>query len=544
MNILVIIPARGGSKGIPRKNLRPLRGKPLISYSIQTALGSAYKPDVYVSTDDDEIAFIAKKFQAKIHKRNPDLAKDATTLDPVIYYAWQEIAAIENKQYDYVITLQPTSPLLVTSSLDKAIQKAIDNSQIETIIAAVNDTHLTWRKEKNGFFLPNYKARLNRQQLPQVYKETGSFFISRTDIIRENSRIGKEVDLYILPEEQAIDIDSFQDWSVCEYLLSRKRIVFSVSGYPEIGLGHVYNCLILASELVDHELIFLVDEKSELAFNKISAYNYKVLKQQAENLVDDVIGLKPDAVINDRLDTSISYIRKINKAGILTINFEDLGAGALEADLVINAIYPEQTSPENHYFGPQYFCAREEFYLHEEKTLSDKVERVLISFGGTDPNNYTQKVLNAIYDKCITSDIQIDVVLGLGYQHKIEEREYNKAIFHYNVNNISDFMFAADIAFSSAGRTVYELALAGTPSIIMAQNERELTHFFASEENGFINLGLGIEVEQANLVAAFENLLEHSAIRISMHEKMKKNRIEKGRSLVIKLIRKTLNKET
>src|SRR5687767_2294422 len=133
-NFLVIIPARGGSKGIPRKNLRPLNGVPLISYSINLALQSSFKPDVFVSTDDAEIAYFAEKFGAQVHMRDPNLGGDKITLDPVIYEAYTTIAKKLNKQYDFVITLQPTSPLLSVKSLDLAIGQMINNPEIETTL--------------------------------------------------------------------------------------------------------------------------------------------------------------------------------------------------------------------------------------------------------------------------------------------------------------------------------------------------------------------------------------------------------------------------
>ena len=151
-NILVIIPARGGSKGIPRKNIRSLNGKPLISYSIQTAITSKYKPDVYVSSEDDEILSISELLGAKIHKRSIEKAFDIVTLDPVIFDAFTSICKKERKNYDIIVTLQPTSPLLKTKSLDKALEKIIENPDIDTIISALDDTHLTWRKLLIGIF--------------------------------------------------------------------------------------------------------------------------------------------------------------------------------------------------------------------------------------------------------------------------------------------------------------------------------------------------------------------------------------------------------
>ena len=190
MNILAVIPARGGSKGIPRKNLRLLGAKPLLYYSINNALNSKFDLDVFVSSEDDEILNIAKKFGASIHKRTQTIAYDKTTLDPVIYDCFINAQQKKGKDYDLIITIQPTSPLLSSGSLDNAIEKMISNNNIETIIAAKDSTHLSWRKEDNQF-KPNYTERVNRQYLASSYTETGAFLITRNSVISENNRIGK-----------------------------------------------------------------------------------------------------------------------------------------------------------------------------------------------------------------------------------------------------------------------------------------------------------------------------------------------------------------
>lgn len=538
-NILVIIPARGGSKGIPRKNLRPLNGKPLLFYSIALSLGSAYKPDVYVSTDDEEIAYFAEKFGAKVHRRDLQLGGDLITLDPVIYEAYQRIAAQEQKRYDYVITLQPTSPLLSTASLDEALARIMAKPELETILSAVNDTHLTWGKNENGYF-PNYKARVNRQQLPPVYKETGGFFISRADIVTPKGRIGQHVELYEVPSGESIDIDSHEDWSLCEYLLKRRKILFCVSGYKEIGLGHVYNCLTLAHQIMDHRVMFLVDSRSTLALEKIRENNFEV-HQADEDLIGAISRLQPDLVVNDRLDTDVAYMKSLKELGVKVVNIEDLGPGAAWADMVVNAIYPEKEQRANHYFGPDYFCAREEFLLHSKKMISSKVSTVLLSYGGVDPNNLTRKTLEAIYGYCIEHQIRIKVVLGMGYSNLDSLAAFPDAEIVHNVRNISDYMESADVVFSSAGRTIYELALLGTPSIVMAQNDRELTHFFASADNGFVHLGLGQFVAGDQILEAFKSCLSE-ATRRSMHEKMMKHDIRGGRKRVVKLIKEQIEK--
>ncbi len=536
MNILIVIPARGGSKGIPRKNLRSLVGAPLISYSIKTGLQSKYRPDVYVSSDDDEILSVAAKLGAKIHLRDSSIAQDATTLDPVIYDAYQYAQSKENKIYDIVVTLQPTSPLLKRKTLDDAIAALLHDPSLETVIAARDDTHLTWRKEGDRF-VPNYQKRLNRQFLTPTFREAGSFLITRSSIMSENNRIGTNVHLVLLSGGEAIDIDTFEDWNLCEYFIKRKKVLFVVSGYSEIGLGHVYNTLILANDMLGHDVHFLVDKKSDLAFDKISSHNYQVQQQQCDSLIDDIIQISPDLIINDLLDTSEQYIQQLKKSGFKVINFEDLGEGTQHADIVINAIYPESHTLPNHYYGPDYFVLRDEFVLTPQKVIDEKVTSVLLTFGGVDPANLTLKVLKSIYSYCLENEIAIHVVAGFGYDQYESLAEFSNIHLHRNTKCISDHMIAADLIFTSAGRTVYEVASLGVPAIVMAQNSREMTHFFANENHGFLNLGLGSEVNEEIIYEHFKHLCNDSALRHLMSCKMKQIDLRGGRQRVQQLIR-------
>ena len=540
MKVLVVIPARGGSKGIPRKNLRALAGKPLLYYSIHNALQLEGDVDVYVSSEDEEILFFAKKFGAKAYKRDLNNAKDNTTLDPVIYEAYDEISKIENKKYDLIATMQPTSPLLKVDSIQKAIQVLIDNTKIDTVISCVNDTHLAWTK-KNEAYVPLYKERLNRQYLQPSFKETGGFLITRNSIITENARIGKTVELVELSEEQAIDIDTYADWNLCEYYISQRTIVFSLIGNNQIGLGHVYNCMTLASQILNHRIVFVFNKESELGYKKVQESNYEVYIQELDNLVDDIMKHQPDLVINDCLDTSISYMDGLLAHKVKIMNIEDLGPGSNQAEVVVNAIYPEQeVAKSNHFFGPKYFCIRDEFYEAKPINVNEKVANVLLSFGGVDPNNLTLKTLDAIYEYCQKAGIKITVILGLGYSNKESLSKFSNIEIHQNVKSISDFMMEADLAFTSAGRTTYELACIGVPSIVMTQNERETTHFFADSQHGFENLGLGVKVPVQRIEDMFVTLVNDAVLREKMQVKMLRNDIRSGRDHVLKMINELL----
>lgn len=542
-NILIVIPARGGSKGIPRKNLRLLNGKPLIYYAIKTSLSTQYNPDVYVSSDDDEILNISSKFGAKTHKRNASIADDNTTLDPVVYSCYKYAQNIENKDYDYIITMQPTSPLLTNNSLEEAISKMFLHQEIETMISAKDDTHLSWRKE-GDVFKPNYVKRVNRQYLTPIFKETGGFFITRQDIMSENNRIGNKcVDLYVLPSKESIDIDTYEDWNLCEYYLKQKHILFVVTGNKEIGLGHVYNTLLIANDILNHKITFLVDSQSSMAYEKIASKNYPVFIQKHDDILDDIQKFAPDIIINDRLDTSFEYTLTLKSLNYKVVNFEDLGAGAKNADLVINAIYPEEEVTPNHYFGPSYFVLRDEFIYSQCKKDITTVKEVLVTFGGVDPSNYTQKVVETIYNYCHVHGIKVTIIAGFGYDQYETLAQYKNIKIERNVIDISKHMLRADLVFTSAGRTTYEVASIGTPTIVLAQNNRELTHFFASAEFGFLNLGLGYQVSNEDLFKSFVSLVDSHQTRQEMSQCMKETSLLEGRGKVIDLIQKLIQEE-
>ena len=538
MKVLAIIPARGGSKGIPRKNLRPLAGKPLISYSIQCCLEATSIDRVVVSTDDEEIALFAKRFGADVLMRPKKLGSDATTLDPVIAHATEQIEQQWNEQYDIVLTVQPTSPLLRTDDIDDALQCFANSQLVDTVLSVVDDRHLCWTIE-NEQPKPTYSARVNRQQLPALFKETGAIIACTREQLTKGSRIGEKIQLFPMPAERSFDIDTLTDLYLCESILKHKRIVFSVVGRSELGLGHAYRAICLAHELVSYDLHFVCEEADDLAYNYISNQNYTVHRCANGTLLDTIIDLDPQLVINDILDTETGYINSLKKAGIKVINFEDMGSGYHHADLVINALYPHQIALEHVLVGPQYFCLRDEFlYLYPHKKR-DEIQRILITFGGVDEENLSARVLNLIAPICLDNNIAIDIVAGPGYAYKQEltqkVNEYQTETIQYvpATSCISDYMVKADIAITSGGRTVLELAALTIPTMVICQNERETTHTFASNENGVCNLGLFSDASDEEIIATFNNLISDQQLRTDMKNKMEQLDLTRGKKRVI-----------
>ncbi|MEW6614155.1 MAG: glycosyltransferase [Thermodesulfobacteriota bacterium] len=533
--IIAIIPARGGSKGIFRKNIRLLAGKPLITYILETVRRSKYLQRIIVSTEDREIAEIAKRFGAEVLIRPKKLSGDDIPLDPVIYDVLQKL---KKKGYSptIVVTLQPTSPTLKAETLDQAIEKLIEE-KLDTVISVKDATHLYWI-ESGGKFTPLYKERKNRQLLPKILKETGSILASRWEVINENNRIGRNISFIFLSTEEAIDIDSPMDWWLTEKILNRRRIVFRVDGYRKIGLGHIYRALTLAQRIMDHQVIFLMDSRYPLGISIVKQSHQEIVTFKGDS-IPVIETLNSDILINDILDTDVQYMQALKRMGKFVINFEDLGEGAQYANLVINALYESPVPYTNHLWGPDYVCLRDEFYSIKKEKLRPEVKSILITFGGVDEGNLTCKVLSALH-KC-KADFKVTVILGLGYIHDsslnqfLEKSKVNCQIKR-NVKYISKYMAKADLVYTSCGRTVYEVAAVGTPCIALAQNEREMGHLYANINNGVINLGLGKMVEERKIIEVTEELINKPHLRLEMQKKMQRHDFKSGIDRVLEAI--------
>ena len=496
MKILAVIPARAGSKGIPNKNIRIIGNKPLIYYSINNAIQSSLITDIIVTTDSEAVRIIAKQMNVRCKWRDAALCGDAVTLDGVI-----EDAIPKEEQWDYIVTMQPTSPSLKVDTLDAAIHYAIDND-FDTVISAINAPHLSWRNE-NGIKKPNYTERLNRQYLPPCYLETGAFVISKASVVTPKTRIGKKVDVFEIPEDESQDVDTFTDLLNVAATLERKTVAIYVNGNNSRGIGHIYRALELADEFFLKPDIYYDSNQTDFSIFGKTTHNL-IGVDGIQELFEICKKKKYGIFINDILTTSIDYMIGLRKAlpEAKIVNFEDDGEGLYKADLVFNALFND-SNLSHVYTGEKYYIANKTFMFYNPITIKERVEKVFISFGGADPQNYTDRILKMI-TKSEYSAYQFIIVLGrakknveklLGYN------SYSNIEVLYDVENMPELMSSCDIAITSRGRTGYELAMLGIPTIAMAQNAREEKHGFVSNENGFDYIGLNPadEVIEANL---------------------------------------------
>lgn len=530
MRILAVIPARAGSKGIPNKNIRIICGHPLIYYSIRNALQSEYITDVIVTTDSEEVRIIATQMGAECKWRDERLCGDAITLDAVI-----DDAVPKNILWDYVVTMQPTSPTLSVNTLDKAIVYAVDK-KLDTLISTINKPHLSW-SEKEGKKIPNYTERLNRQYLPANYLETGAFVISKASVITKDTRIGEKVDVFELPEDEAQDVDSFSDLQSVAMALEKQNVAIYVNGNNQRGLGHVYRALEIADEFYTKPDIYYDKNQTDIQVFGKTTHNIIQVNGIAE-LFEKCAEKNYAIFINDILSTSIDYMIGLRSVlpNAKIINFEDDGEGAYKADLVFNALYNKNDS-SHIYSGEKYYISGKTFMFYKPITIKNEVEKVFISFGGADPQNYSDRLLRII-TKSEYKKYHFTVVLGRAKENIDELLEYNKysnvEVF-YNVSNMPELMAKCDIGITSRGRTGYELAILGIPSIVMAQNEREEKHGFVCNENGFTYIGLnpGDEIIEGNLKMY---LMMSQENRLNFQNKLLKHDLRNGRRRVMGLI--------
>lgn len=496
MRILAVIPARAGSKGIPNKNIRIIGGHPLIYYSIKNAMDSEYISDIVVSTDSPEVKVIASQLGVGVKWRTKELCGDEVTLDAVV-----ADATPVKEEWDYIVTMQPTSPTLRTVTLDRAIKYAIDND-LDTVISAINSPHLSW-SEKDGKKVPNYKERLNRQYLPACYMETGAFVITKASAVTPETRIGEKVDIYEISADEAQDIDTFEDLRNAAAVLERQKVAIYVNGNNKRGIGHIYRALEIADEFyMKPDIYYDTNQTDAKVFGK-TTHNLIPVNGIAE-LFEHCKRKHYTIFINDILTTTIDYmigLRTVLPEAKL-VNFEDDGEGVIKADLVFNALFRESDYPQV-YAGEKYYISGKTFLFYEPIIIKEKVKRVFISFGGADPQNYSDRLLYLI-SKPEYRSYHFIAVLGRAKDNVEALMEYNKydniEVF-YDVSDMPEIMSGCDVGITSRGRTGYELAVLGVPSISMAQNRREEKHGFVCNENGFTYIGLdpADEIIESNL---------------------------------------------
>lgn len=501
MKCIILIPARGGSVGVPRKNVRLLNGKPLILYTIETVNklkeSSPVEIHPYVMSDDEEILYVSERAGVKVVKEPKTTGK--ATLDDVTLN-FLSMIDIEINENDIFLTIQPTCPFVKAQTILKAYE-AIKKSS-GSVLTVSDDRHLSWTINKEGKPQKNYKERLNRQMLPPEFRESGAVIGSMVKNIQgHKTRIVEPINLIEVDKEEGIDIDDFYDWSMAEYVATKKTIIIRTDAAKEMGMGHVYRSLAFAQELAEHKIIFYVDKNKPLGLTFLEQFPFEVRSGSNEDFLKVINNEKPYLTVLDMLNTELDFTQKIKENSDFLVTFEDLGPGAKNADLVISDLYKNNdisddkqlSGIENAILAPSFET------LNHNKIFKDNVENILVLFGGTDPSNLTEIALEALSQ--INFKGQVTAILGPGrVDRSINHSSYNLDLkILENVSYIPKYMYEADMALSSAGRTITELVDTMVPTVCLCQNAKEVMHTHANEKYGVLNLGLGKELKVEEL---------------------------------------------
>ena len=228
MNIVAIVLARGGSKGVPKKNIIDFCGKPLISWTIDNCIKGGVT-SVWVSSDSDEILDISSEYGAKKIKRPDDIAGDFATSESAWLHAIDYIEMTENKKIDWVIAPQVTSPLREAKDISNAILLAKKNIHDSFFSCSIAEDLFFWQKDVNGNLDSlnyDWRNRKRRQDIPKQYIENGSFYLFKPDILKStNNRFGSNIGLVEMEFWKMFEIDSFDDLKMCSALMKEFIIV-------------------------------------------------------------------------------------------------------------------------------------------------------------------------------------------------------------------------------------------------------------------------------------------------------------------------------
>ena len=240
--VLALIPARGGSKSIPRKNIRTFAGHPLIAYSIAAGLAASTVTRVIVSTDDEEIAAISCDYGAETPFLRPAEFSQDDTLDlPVFLHALRWLAENEDYHPEIVVQLRPTSPLRRVAHIDGCVRRLLarpDADAVRTVCVPFQNPFKMWRIGGDGLMQPlvqtGFREAYNmpRQALPEVYWQTGYVDAARSaTLLEKNSMTGERILPLVIDSSEWIDIDSPDDWRRAERMLESGEVSFKDLGF-------------------------------------------------------------------------------------------------------------------------------------------------------------------------------------------------------------------------------------------------------------------------------------------------------------------------
>ncbi len=535
LRIVAVVPARGGYDEVPYLNIKKLGPLPLIAHTLHQAAKSRYIDRVIVSTDDDQVAAVAKEHGAEAPFRRPaELAGPIPHLKPVVAHAVEFLEKSGGEKIDIVVSLQATSPFRNAEQIDAAIDKLVEED-LDSVISLREDKELTWRVV-DGDLTPLFGEAGRREDQEPLYREDGAIRAMRRAVLDMPERLGSKVGYVLMDKGSSLTVHDIYDFWLAEKLVRLPRILFRVDGGAGIGMGHAYRSLAIADEIRSispaADMQFLMRAEYIEGVQRISGAGYpvRVLSDDApSSVMKEIQEYSPNVIVNDfPAPMKKEYLEALAKLGASTVNLvdtlEDIEKPAEWASVIIATMHADQVELEDFYGGPEFAILRESFSNRMTK-IREKGCEVVVSFGGSDPQGLTLKVLRALDGLANELPrLKVKAVLGPAFSYKKElesllpKLSYEPHLLE-NVEHMAEVLSQSDLVFCSGGMTVFEISALGTPGVVICQNAREQRRMekFA-REGSVLFLGLGTEVGEANLRKTAKELLESQDRRASMSE--------------------------
>jgi len=296
--IIAIIPARGGSKGIPRKNVLPLCGKPLIGWTIEAARAARHVDRVVVSTDDSEIASVSKRFGADVVWRPEEISGDLASSEDALLHVLEHLEQSEGCRPEIVVFLQCTSPLTAAKDIDGTVEIVL-NGQADTALATVPFHYFLWKRNAQGDSVGinhDKSIRMLRQETEPQFLETGAVYVMRADGFRRaKARFFSRTAMYVMPAERCWEIDDPVDFQIAEVLLRNRLRHHRAELLPETIEAVVFD---FDGVFTDNRVVVLEDGREAVFCSRGDGMGISLLRSTAVKML--VISTEKNPVVTAR----------------------------------------------------------------------------------------------------------------------------------------------------------------------------------------------------------------------------------------------------
>jgi pseudaminic acid cytidylyltransferase len=535
MKSLAIIPARGGSKRIPRKNIKEFCGKPILAYSIEAARKAGCFREIMVSTDDEEIAGIASRFGAKVpFLRSAETSNDHAGILEVLEEVIRRYQSELGEGFDAICCILPTAPLIRSSDLLEAESLFLEKN-FDSVFPVVRFSYPIQRSlqvvdGKVSMIWPeNYPKR--SQDLPSSFHDVGQFYWLRPESCFSKRRVFTDNSGSIeIGELQVQDIDTDEDWKICElkyrFLNRRKALILTEAG-PDIGFGHATRCRSLTRKLEDKNCqvdLWIHSDRGIPLPGGVPSRNWW---DGSESLLEVV--RKADLVVLDSFLIPKELLARIEESAKFLVSIDDYPrrsyAGGVVVDWTVGARrswFPE-SSASSFLLGPDY-CALRPAFWDAPKRSDFRLRRILVTFGGTDIRDLTTPCLRKL---CVDfPDLEFHAVARPDSAAALAELGCSNLRIHSNLDDkqMANLMRHCQLAVCGGGQTLYELASCGCPAVVVGLIDNQMDDIRGFESQGSIRYAgewnsPGLWSTVAELVENYRNpelLEEHSSKAASL----------------------------